>query len=81
MENPVRQAANPGHTICLIQCVTSFTIAKSDNIREDESIMDAQLFTFLFAFVVFGCGVLLMYSAATPGRKRIEELDTHVSNK
>ncbi|HKJ82956.1 MAG TPA: hypothetical protein VJ961_02920 [Mariprofundaceae bacterium] len=37
--------------------------------------MDDQLFTFLFAFVLFGACVLLMAVTSIPGVKRIEELD------
>lgn len=37
--------------------------------------MDDQLFTFLFAFVLFGLGVLVMYTASGPGIKRVEEIN------
>lgn len=36
--------------------------------------MDDQLFTFLFAFILFGLGVVLMQITAAPGCKRVEEV-------
>lgn len=38
-------------------------------------MLNSQLFTFLFAFILFLAGVVLMAIASQPAIKRIEELD------
>jgi hypothetical protein len=40
-----------------------------------DSFYNSQLFAFLFAFVVFVCGVILMNIVVAPGLKRMDDLD------
>ena len=41
-----------------------------------DSFYNSQLFAFLFAFVVFFAGVVLMNIVLAPAIKRMDELDT-----
>ena len=38
-------------------------------------MLNSQLFTFVFAFVLFFVSVLIMYALAAPALKRMEDLD------
>jgi len=38
-------------------------------------MLNSQLFTFVFAFVLFFASVLVMYATAAPGLKRMQDLD------
>ena len=44
---------------------------------EPAGMLNSQLFTFLFAFVVFLAGVVLMNIVVAPGLKRMEDLDSN----
>ena len=44
-----------------------------------DSFYNSQLFAFLFAFVVFLVGVILMEIVSKPAMKRIAELDSEES--